>query len=95
MPERLASLDRGLRDIVAALPTLRDDLRRVRDTVEPQQQRVAVIESAVSRMEVELHGLSGALTELKADAQDVTEHLPDPDETGPLTRARELLTGDS
>jgi chromosome segregation ATPase len=46
--DRLASLDGGLREITAVLPTLADDLKRVRATIEPQHERVADIQAGLT-----------------------------------------------
>jgi chromosome segregation ATPase len=46
--ERLGSLDRGVRDVLALLPAVAADLERVRATVEPQHERVAAIERGLA-----------------------------------------------
>jgi hypothetical protein len=46
--ERLGSLDRRVRDVLALLPAIAADLERVRATVEPQHERVAAIESGLA-----------------------------------------------
>lgn len=58
--DRLGSLDRGLRDILALLPAVASDLERVRATVEPQHERVATIERGL-----------GILPAVAADLQSV------------------------
>src|SRR5438045_1836235 len=81
---RLASLDQGLREIVAVLPTVADDLTRVRATIEPQHERVAAIERDVGQLNERLASLQHTLTLLKSEVTDATEHLPDPDAPGPI-----------
>ncbi|MBE2319452.1 hypothetical protein DVA67_025985 [Solirubrobacter sp. CPCC 204708] len=90
--DRLASLDQGLREIVAVLPAVADDLMRVRAIVEPQHERVAAIERDVGRLDERLASLQHTLSLLKSEVTDATELLPDPDAPGPIARAREALT---
>jgi chromosome segregation ATPase len=123
---RLSSLDRRLRDALAVLPAIAEDLEKVRATVEPQHERVAAIEHAltvlpavaaelervrgvvepqheqvatidktVTRLEARIAELQSTLSRLEDDVEDATEHLPDPDAPGPLSRARDALTGRS
>jgi hypothetical protein len=46
--DRLGSLDRGVRDMLALVPAIAADLERVRATVEPQHERVAAIERGLA-----------------------------------------------
>jgi len=91
--ERLGSLDRGVRDALALVTAMAADLERVRGIVEPQLERVAHIEEAVTRLDLHLSELQATLAALKGDVEDATERLPDPHTRGPLARVRETVTG--
>lgn len=92
--DRIASLDQGLRDLLALLPEMASDLRRVRQTVEPQSSRVHNIEEAIGRLEGRIDGLRGRLDTVARDVHAALELLPDPaSDTGPVAAVRDALTG--
>jgi hypothetical protein len=77
--DRLAALDRAVGEVLVVLPAVADDLRRVRATVVPVEERLAAVLASVAR--------------LAGDVEDAAELLPDPDAPGPIARARDALTG--
>lgn len=73
---------------------LADDLHAIRETVEPQQERVAHIEDMVEEMSGRLATLEATLARLLVVADKAIELLPDPeDEQGPLAKARDIIGG--
>jgi chromosome segregation ATPase len=46
--DRLRSVDQGLHEVIAVLPSIAGNLERVRATVEPQHERVAAIEQGLA-----------------------------------------------
>jgi hypothetical protein len=48
--DRLGSLDRSVRHVLALLPTVAADIARLRETVEPQHERVIAIEHDVTSL---------------------------------------------
>ena len=94
--DRISSLDDGLRELLALLPEMASDLRRVRETVEPQESRVHAIQDAISRLEVRIDGLQASLDTVAHDVHGALELLPDPDDDqGPVAAVRGVLTGRS
>ena len=92
--DRIASLDQGLRDLLSLLPEMASDLRRVRQTVEPQESRVHSIEDAIGRLEGRIDGLQASLDTVARDVHGALELLPGPDsDTGPVAAVRDALTG--
>ena len=94
--QRICSLDESLRDLLSLLPDMAADLRRVRETVEPQQERVHDIQDAIGRLEVRMADLQGSLAAVQGDVHGAVELLPDPsDDHGPVAAVRDALTGRS
>jgi hypothetical protein len=69
--ERVGSLDRGVRDVLALLRAIAADLERVRATVEPQHERVAAIERGLAI----LPGLAADLEGLRAIVEPQHERV--------------------
>jgi hypothetical protein len=69
--ERLGSLDRGVRDVLALLRASAADLERVRATVEPQHERVAAIERGLGI----LPGLAADLERVRATVEPQHERV--------------------
>ena len=90
---RLGAIDQGVQGLLGVLPSIGTELQRVRETVEPQHERVAAIEAAIVRVELGIGELASNLALLRQDVSDATELLPDPDAPGPLARAREAIAG--
>jgi hypothetical protein len=90
---RLGGIDQGVQGLAGVLPAVAAEVQRVRETVEPQQERVAVIEAGVLRLEQRLADLAATLELLRQDVDNATDLLPDPDAPGPLARAREAIAG--
>jgi chromosome segregation ATPase len=90
---RLGGIDQGVQGLAGVLPAVAAEVQRVRETVEPQQERVAVIEAGVLRLEQRLADLAATLELLRQDVDSATDLLPDPDAPGPLARAREAIAG--
>jgi methyl-accepting chemotaxis protein len=93
--DRLGSIDRSVRQVLALLPTITADIEAVRETVEPQLQQVSAIEQTIARLDGRLADLQSTLAALKGDVEEAADHLPDPDAPGPLARARDILGGRS
>ena len=89
--QRIAAIQDGL----AILPQLATSVDELHSTTTPQLKRITTIEHALSRLEAHTAHLQRTLSQLKGDVEGATEHLPDPDASGPLARARDALTGGS
>jgi chromosome segregation ATPase len=66
---------------------------RITDVVEHLDDRVAAVNSAMPRLEHEVTTTRQTVESLKAELKDLTDHLPDANSPGPITRAREAITG--
>ena len=92
---RVPPIEQALASLRPQIEAATTDVRRVRETVEPQQERVAHIEDMVEDMHARLEAMEGALSRLLSMAEGAVELLPDPDDDrGPIAKARDAITGD-
>lgn len=85
--EIVATLSSGLAPLFA-------DIVRIRDTVVPQQERVAHIEHMTEDLSQRIVRMEQVLVDLQARLEDVMQLLPDPkDDRGALTKAKDAITG--
>jgi septation ring formation regulator EzrA len=91
---RVPAIEETLVSIRPAIGAAVSEARAIRETVEPQQERVAHIEDMVEEMSGRIATVEEALGQLLAVAEKAVELLPDSDQRGPLTKAREVITGE-
>lgn len=88
------AIETMLISLMDTLDPLLADVERLRNTVEPQQQRVAHIEEMMQTLERRATVIESTLLRLAADAGEAIELLPEPDDNrGPLTKAKNAITG--
>jgi hypothetical protein len=80
--DRLVSLDGTVRGLLADLEPVGDNIEDIRLSVQP-----------VPTLETEIREVRVLVERLVLQLEQVVERLPDPNSTGPLDRAREVLTG--
>ena len=80
--DRLVSLDGTVRGLLADLEPVGRNIEDIRLSVQP-----------VPNLEMEIREVRLLVGQLVLQLEQVTERLPDPNSTGPLDRAREVLTG--
>jgi len=90
----LADLPQRLGGIGDALGEARQDLRQLVVTGQSQDARVARIEEALVEFNGRFATIETLVSQLAHDVADATDRLPDQD-TGPLGKARDILTGDN
>jgi hypothetical protein len=79
--------------LVAFGPPIRD-VARLREIVEPQQERVAHIEQMMEALSERTIVIEQAVLDLTAKAEAALELLPDPDDDrGVLAKAKDAITG--
>lgn len=80
--------------ILAVLPAVADDATRLRQAVEGRlQDLLEESNQTTARLDERVARLEGEIARLGGEVKDVAEHLPDPDGSGPIARARNALTG--
>ncbi len=90
----LPAIEELVRTLSSGLRPLMTDVERLRDTVEPQQQRVAHIEHMMEGLSQRTIAIEQAVLNLEAKADAATKLLPDPDDDrSPLVKAKDALTG--
>jgi ABC-type Fe2+-enterobactin transport system substrate-binding protein len=95
LPERLLDDLGAIAEAARRIPAIEEMLASIRDTVEPQQNRVAHIESMVEEMNARVVTIDDALGRLLTAADTAVERLPNPDDdSGPLAKARKVIGGD-
>ncbi len=94
---RIRRQSESLDELLPALNSLKQDLGGRLDSL---HEIVNGLEGIESDLDTTVAGLVGQLTalhqtvaSLQDDVQRITHRLPDPDEPGPLERARDALTG--
>ncbi len=88
------AIETMLISLMDTLDPLLADVERLRNTVEPQQQRVAHIEEMMQTLERRATVIESTLLRLAADAGEAIELLPEPDDNrGALTKAKNAITG--
>ncbi len=98
---RLRSLDDRAGEIAEDVGATRAQLERISGQVDMLAQamgaidaRVVTLEAGVPRLEDEVARTRRLVEGLKGHLQEVSEHLPDRQRSGPIARAREAITGD-
>jgi ABC-type Fe2+-enterobactin transport system substrate-binding protein len=95
LPERLLDDLGAIAEAARRIPAIEEMLASIRDTVEPQQNRVAHIESMVEDLNARVVTIDDALGRLLTAAESAVERLPDPDDdSGPLAKARKAIGGE-
>jgi predicted nucleic acid-binding Zn-ribbon protein len=69
-----------------------DDVRAIRDVIEPAGVRIEKIHAALDRLEDEFSSVQDNVEELRKQVQEMAEYVPGSREPGPLKRARDVLT---
>lgn len=88
------AIETMLISLMDTLDPLLADVERLRNTVEPQQQRVAHIEEMMQTLERRATVIESTVLRLAADAGEAIELLPEPDDNrGALTKAKNAITG--
>ncbi|HEX2415582.1 MAG TPA: hypothetical protein VHJ37_10225 [Thermoleophilaceae bacterium] len=80
--DRLVSLDGTVRRLLADLGPVNRNIEDIRLSVQP-----------VPTLDVEIREVRVLVERLVFQLEKAVERLPDPNSTGPLDRAREVLTG--
>jgi hypothetical protein len=68
-------------------------LDRLHECVRELEEIEAGLDKRVGRLCEEITAMHGTVGNLRDDVERITERLPDPNEPGPLERARDVLTG--
>lgn len=95
--EMIRDQSRDLGDMLPALTGMKEDLSgrldRLHECVLELEEIEAGLDRRVERLCEEITAMHGTVGNLKSDVERITERLPDPNEPGPLDRARDVLTG--
>lgn len=95
--EAIRHQSRDLGELLPALTGMKEDLSgrldRLHECVVELEEIEAGLDKRVRRLCDEMTAMHRTVNGLKGDVERVTERLPDPNEPGPLERARDVLTG--
>ena len=94
---RIRKQSESLDQLLPALESLKADLGGRLDSVHHLVQTLEGVEehmdTTVANLGRQLTAVHETVLSLQDDVQRITNRLPDPDEPGPLERARDALTG--
>jgi predicted nucleic acid-binding Zn-ribbon protein len=83
---------RRLAPLETAVNGAGDDVRAIRDVIEPAGHRIEKIHAAIDRLHGEVSSVQGNVEELRKQVQDMAGLVPGSREPGPLERAKDALT---
>ncbi len=88
------AIEEKLGRLLAALDPVTRDVECLRETVVPQQERVAHIEQMMQELQQRVIVIERAVLHLESEVEGATELLPDPDDQrGVLSKAKDALSG--
>lgn len=88
------AIEERLTWLVSALDPITLDVERLRETVVPQQQRVAHIEQMMQGLQQRVIVIERAVVHLESSVGGAVRLLPDPDDDrGMLSKAKDAISG--
>ena len=103
MGEHLRSMDGGIQALRELISPVRDDIAALtarsveleRSTRELERRITELQGSVAGDLDGQLAEANDVLKRLEALVARISERVPDPDEPGPIAKARDALTGES